>query len=107
MRTENRYREYDRTAVDRVLLIRAALALGFRLNDLADILKSRDAGRLPCRRVREVASEKLSAVEAQIAELKKLRAHLQHVIETWNERLENAQPGKPAHLLESLTGRKS
>ena len=101
-RTANGYRLYSDADVRRVLLIRNALALGFRLRELSEILKSRDSGRLPCRSVREAAVEKLAAVDAQIADMKKFRAQLQTVIDDWNEKLERAEPGAPAHLLESL-----
>ena len=44
-RGSNGYREYPRHAVERLRLIRNALALGFKLDDLERVFKIRDARR--------------------------------------------------------------
>jgi len=62
-RSANGYRQYPAGALDRVLLIRRALASGFRLEDLARVLKSRDQGEAPCREVRALAEARLIALE--------------------------------------------
>jgi len=58
-RTESGYRVYPEGAVERVLVVQKALRIGFTLAELADVLKARDAGRVPCARVYEIANEKL------------------------------------------------
>ena len=50
-RTEGGYRVYPPEALDRVRLIRNALASGFTLPELVRILKVRDTGGTPCRQV--------------------------------------------------------
>ena len=102
-RTESGYRIYAEEDVRRVLLVRQALALGFHLRELQEILQYRDAGRLPCRKVRETATGKLAAIDQQIQQLKKLREQLRAVVADWDERLSQTGDTKPAHLLESLT----
>src|SRR5437773_925083 len=62
-RSPNGYREYPASTLDRVRLIRSALAVGFTLDELARILKERDQGGAPCRQVRQLAAEKLAEVE--------------------------------------------
>src|SRR4029434_7929885 len=57
-RASNGYREYPRHAVERMRLIRNALAIGFKLDDLERVLKIRDAGGAPCRQVRDLAAAK-------------------------------------------------
>jgi DNA-binding transcriptional MerR regulator len=63
-RSGNGYREYPSEALDRVRLVRSALAVGFTLDELVDILAVRDRGGAPCRRARALLEEKLEAVEA-------------------------------------------
>lgn len=46
-------------AVQRVLVVRRALRIGFSVTELAEILRARDAGGTPCRRVCKPAQEKL------------------------------------------------
>src|SRR5262245_12614852 len=72
-RAPNGYREYPLSAVDRVRLIRSALAIGFKLDDLARIFKVRDAGGAPCRHVRELAEAKLDEIETLVREATAMR----------------------------------
>jgi DNA-binding transcriptional MerR regulator len=104
-RTESGYRMYNDEDVRRVLLVRHALALGFHLRELQEILQCRDRGRLPCRQVRETATGRLAAIDQQIHQLKKLREQLRAVVADWDQRLSQSGDGKPAHLLESLASR--
>lgn len=106
-RTASGYRTYSDSDARRVLLVRNALAIGFRLRELSEILKSRDSGGLPCRDVREAVVDKLAVVDTQIEELKKFREQLRTVIKDWNEKLSQSDEDQPAHLLESLTPRRT
>ena len=94
---------YPAETVDRIRLIRRALAVGFSLPELAKILKVRDDGGAPCRQARRLLEEKLSQLEQQIADLAAMRDHLRIVLKDWDERLGRTQDGKPARLLETLT----
>ena len=40
-------------------LVRRALSVGFTLDELAKVLKVRDAGGAPCEEVRKLAAQKL------------------------------------------------
>jgi DNA-binding transcriptional MerR regulator len=73
-RSANNYRIYPEAALDRVRLIRRALA-----------------------------AEKLAATESRLAELTNLRDDLRLLLENWDRQLEGAHPGKQAHLLDSLS----
>src|SRR5436309_15524448 len=68
-RSSNGYREYPPQALDRILLVRPALALGFTLAELASILKVRYRGAAACREVRAIAVSMLSELEIQLQEL--------------------------------------
>ena len=58
-RTVSGYRLFPPEALARVRLIRGALSIGFSVAELAAILRERDQGGAPCRRVRELAANKL------------------------------------------------
>jgi DNA-binding transcriptional MerR regulator len=104
-RTPNGYRRYPPAALARVQLVRRALSVGFTLEELAAILRAREHGRAPCREVRALAARKLTQVEAQLEELRALRAELRTTLQDWDARLARAAPGEHAGLLEALAAR--
>jgi DNA-binding transcriptional MerR regulator len=101
-RTGGGYRSYPADALDRVNLIRNALASGFTLRELITILQVRDAGGAPCRQVIDVAREKVQQLEIQIVQLTRLRDSLQSTVRDWDRRLKQTPNGGRARLLESL-----
>jgi len=103
LRTESGYRVYPQSAVERVLVVRRALRIGFTLAELAEVLKARDAGGVPCRRVYELAQDKLVGIAADIEALKRRERYLKKVLSGWERRIERAKPGQKSHLLYSLT----
>lgn len=101
-RLSNGYRVYRPDAVERVRMIRAALALGFHLDELSKFLALRASGRPPCREVRALAASKLAELNALIERLTALRDQLDLIINDWDRRLESNNGA--AHLLEALAG---
>lgn len=106
-RSSNGYREYPPEALERVLLVRRALAFGFTLDELARVLRTRERGGVPCREVRALAAGKLEEVESRLRELRALRGELRAILGEWDERLSGAADGGRAGLLESLAGRRA
>jgi DNA-binding transcriptional MerR regulator len=104
-RSPNGYRQYHHSLLDRVRTIRRALAVGFTIDELADIFRQRAAGGVPCRRVRALAEAKLAEVEARLVEIKTLRDDLSEMIRDWDHRLARSAHGESARLLESLATR--
>src|ERR1044072_1808596 len=103
LRGQNRYRKYPPEALQRVQLVRRALSVGFTLDELAKVLKVRDAGGGPCEEVRKMAALKLISVQDQLRELTGLRDELQETLSDWDARLARQARGKRANLLESLS----
>ena len=101
-RTASGYRRYPGSAVDRVRLIRRALALGFSLEELRRVLAVRDRGGAPCRKVRELAASKLESLDRRIADMQALRDQLRQLLAEWDDRLARTPHGEQAKLLESL-----
>ena len=102
LRGHNAYRQYPPEALQRVQLVRRALSVGFTLDELAKVLKVRDAGGAPCEEVRNLAAQKLLNVQDQLRELTKLRDDLQETLSEWDARLAHRTNGKRVNLLESL-----
>jgi len=101
-RSSNGYRQYSPEMAERVMLVQRALAVGFSLDELARILQERDKGKAPCREVRALAQAKLTELESRIAELEALRVQLRLILEDWDLRLVQTEPGGRANLLSSL-----
>lgn len=102
LRRANDYRQYPLSALQRVQLIRRALAVGFTLDELAAVLNVRDKGGAPCKEVRALAAVKLSELETQLREMSELRNELQALIKDWDQRLQHRSANQCAHLLESI-----
>jgi DNA-binding transcriptional MerR regulator len=103
-RTNSGYRIYPADAVERVLVVRRALRIGFTLAELAEVLKARDAGGAPCRRVYKMAQKKLEDLTADIAALRHTQHEMKQVMADWQHRMRQTTPGERANLLHSLTG---
>jgi DNA-binding transcriptional MerR regulator len=96
------YRRYPADAVARIRVIRRALTIGFRLDELARIFRQRATGRPPCGQVRDLAVRKLAELDERIAAMTALRVALAETITSWEQRLEATPAGGFAHLLETL-----
>jgi DNA-binding transcriptional MerR regulator len=101
-RTGSGYRRYPPDTLRRVRVIRRALAVGFTLNELGQVLEERRRGGAPCRRVRHLVTERLTALDDRIAELTALRTDLTGLLAEWNTRLRRTSPGRRAYLLDML-----
>lgn len=99
-RSQNGYRHYPPQALERVRLIRGALGIGFTVDELRDILQSRDRGIAPCHQVHALAMDKARELQARIRELETLHRALQKAIRGWARKLKSTAPGKRAGLLE-------
>jgi DNA-binding transcriptional MerR regulator len=104
LRTQSGYRVYPASAVERVLVVQRALRIGFTLAELAEVLKARDVGGAPCRRVYHLAQEKLKGIQADIEALKRTERYLKKVLSDWESRMRQATPGQKSLLLHSLSG---
>ena len=102
-RTQSGYRVYPEAAVERVLVVQKALRVGFSLAELAEVLKARDAGGIPCGRVYQLAEQKLRDIEENIAILRRTAKYLKTVLRDWEQKMQRSGPKQQAHLLHSLS----
>jgi len=101
-RSSNGYRAYPPETLQRVHLVRAALSIGFTLDELATFFERRDKGEAPCEIVRAKAEAKLRNLEAHLQHLVDLRARLCRVLKEWDRTLKSTPRTERARLLESL-----
>jgi len=106
-RSTNCYREYPAHALERVQMIRQALAIGFTLDELAEIFKVFDHGGAPCHDVRDLAAKKLGEIERHLQEVTALRYELREALADWDTRLAKTTRGQRANLLKTLTARQN
>jgi len=78
-RSENNYRQYDDTDVERLRFIASARSLGLAVKDIAEIMAARDNGIAPCDRVLDVLALQLADIDRRIADLLELRDTLQEI----------------------------
>jgi DNA-binding transcriptional MerR regulator len=101
-RANNGYREYSESIVERVRFVRNAIQFGFSVKQVASFLRSRDAGRPPCRQVRTAAGQLLADLDKQIERLMASRESMRRTLEAWDVRLAATPDGSPARLLEHI-----
>jgi DNA-binding transcriptional MerR regulator len=97
------YRLYDPGAVDRVLMIRRALVIGFSLRELAAVLRDRDRGGTPCREVRALVATRLDDLDRRLADLVALRGEMRRLVRGWDRTLAGTPAGQQARLLDAIS----
>jgi DNA-binding transcriptional MerR regulator len=80
-RTATGYREYDQTAVDRLLFIQGGQRLGLRIREIRDLLAVRDTGRCPCEPAEQLLRRRLTELDAQMHRLAALRNELTRMLD--------------------------
>ena len=106
-RTRSGYRRYPPASLGRVQLIQQALTIGFSLKELGSVLARRERGDPPCRHVRALVGQRLTELEARLAELTQLRDGMRELLRDWDTRLAHTPEGQRAMLLDVLAERTS
>ena len=81
-RTDANYRSYAKQHGQRLSFIRRARDLGFRLDDVRELLTLADDRSRSCVAVDEIATRHLAEIEAKIADLGTMRAELGRLLAT-------------------------
>jgi MerR family copper efflux transcriptional regulator len=87
-RSDSGYRLYSTQTLEELAFIRKGQALGFSLDELAEILTLSRTGRPPCAHVLKIARRHLTAVEERIRQFRRFRDQLSTEIARW----ENTPP---------------
>jgi DNA-binding transcriptional MerR regulator len=83
-RSTSGYRRYSEDTVEELRFIRKAQALGFSLDEIAEILRLSRSGKTPCSHVLSLAHQHLAAVEERIRQLQQFKDHLSGELAKWN-----------------------
>lgn len=76
-RADNKYRQYDDQAVQRLSFIRRARYFDFSLDHIREILTFRDKGIPPCDFVLDLVRQKTNDIQDRIRDLEQLRDELE------------------------------
>ena len=90
----NGYQQYSSTDLQRLRFVARARRMGFSLKDSQHILASADKGNAPCSEVRDLLSERLSALQAHIEECQRLAQVMQQAFAQWADKGECAPDGQ-------------
>ena len=82
-RTAGGYRLYRQDDIDRLRFIQRAKALGFTLEEIAQLLQLND-GKGRRRDVKSVAARRLEELDRKLAELMRIRHALAHLVQACN-----------------------
>ena len=83
VRKESGYREYGEGELKQLRFIRQAKSLGFSLDEIREIIRSRGRGQCPCTDVIAMAEHHLHEVTEQIDKLEKFKEELNRSIKHW------------------------
>lgn len=79
-RSDKAQRLYEPSAIQRVAFVRRCRDFGFSIDQVRQLVALADAPGLPCKEVRDLAAEQLTAARARLAELQALEAALQSAV---------------------------
>ena len=83
----NGFRRYDKTILDRILFIKKAQGLGFKLDEIENLL-SFSSGR--CFEIQTMAEAKLGDIQLKIKDLQRLETVLTDLVRQCNAKLDKA-----------------
>ena len=81
LRRASGYRQYSEATVERIRCAKSLQALGFTLDEIADVLRAVDAGVASCARERPRFETVLARIDGKIAELSAIRRDLLATLE--------------------------
>ena len=87
VKPKNGYRRYDKTILERILFIKKAQGLGFKLDEIKNLL-SLSGSR--CSEIQTLAEMKLGDVQLKIRDLQRLETVLADLVRQCNARLDKA-----------------
>lgn len=83
IRKQSGYRQYGENELKQLRFIRQAKSLGFSLDEIREIIRSRGRGECPCTDVIAMAERHLHEVSEQIEKLEKFKEELGRSIKHW------------------------
>ncbi len=85
-RTAVGYRVYGPETLGLLLFVAQAKRLGFRLEEIRQVVALKRSGRTPCKHVLELVRVKLAGIERALADLSEVRQQLRGLLRSWQSR---------------------
>ena len=79
------YRRYSEQTIEELRFIKKAQALGFSLEEVAEILALSRSGKAPCAQVLSLGHQHLAAVDERIRQLRAFREQLASELARWDK----------------------
>ena len=86
VRTASGYRTYSADIFERLKFIKQAQTLGFSLDEIAQLIREKRAGKSPCSHVRDVVRRRLNELDERMREMKRYRKELAEALAEWDEK---------------------
>ncbi len=99
-RTTAGYRVYGGDTLSILTFVTRARRLGFRLDEIKDVVQMRRSGRCPCPHVLELVRDKVADLDRTLADLTELRRGLQELLKS--ARASRRGPAAVCHHIERL-----
>lgn len=80
---ENGYRLFSKGDLRRVEFIRQAQALGLKIEDIKEILKTVALGETPCQQVRDLVEQRQAAIREEVSQLQSIERRIEQALESW------------------------
>lgn len=80
-RTPSGYREFAAAALDRLVFIRSAQAVGLTLGEIRGIVALRDDGQAPCGHVLDLLRTRSTEIDRTIRQLRALQGELARLVD--------------------------
>ncbi|MEX2556483.1 MAG: MerR family transcriptional regulator [Actinomycetota bacterium] len=80
-RSQAGYRLYEERLLERLRFIKGAQRSGLRLSQIRELLEIIDRGACPCGHTESILSQRISEIDAEIAELKAVRQEIVQIRE--------------------------
>jgi MerR family transcriptional regulator, Zn(II)-responsive regulator of zntA len=100
--SDNRYRRFTNSDVDRLSFIRKAQELGFTLMEIRKVIEESRAGRTPCPLVREIVERRVVENARRLKEVAALQRNMECALERWKDLPDRVPDGDAiCHLIET------
>ena len=99
-RTTAGYRVYGGDTLSILTFVTRARRLGFRLDEIKDVVQMRRSGRCPCPHVLELVRDKVADLDRTLADLTELRRGLRELLKS--ARASRRGPAAVCHHIERL-----
>ena len=85
-RTAAGYRVYGAETLATITFIDQARRLGFRLNEIKEVVQIRRSGRCPCPHVLDLVRQKVTDLDRTLADLSEMRKALRTLLNRWQQK---------------------